>query len=145
MIGGTDELWSYSGVALRFGDQAAEGLYNAMVGTGLNGAAQVYTSRGMQLNLPAVQDKLTAIALAIPALAAVCNALKEIGITHGTRWQLWGVDPVPEVEEIAAARMGPTEDQKIAHLMNEVITPYLQQTEKTLAGLIDAIATATGS
>lgn len=41
--------------------------------------------------------------------------------------------------------MGPTEDQKIAHLMNEVITPYLQQTEKTLAGLFAAIDAAKGS
>ncbi|WP_010587989.1 hypothetical protein, partial [Schlesneria paludicola] len=77
VIGGTDELWSYSGVAVQFGDAAAEGLLQAIQGAGLAGAAQVYLTRGMQLSLPQVQDKLTAIGLAHPELTAVCDALKE--------------------------------------------------------------------
>ncbi|WP_010588559.1 hypothetical protein, partial [Schlesneria paludicola] len=38
VIGGTDELWSYSGVAVMFGDVAAEGLLIAIQDVGLPGA-----------------------------------------------------------------------------------------------------------
>jgi len=138
VIGGTDELWSYSGVALNFGDQAAEGLLQAIQGAGLVGAAQVYLTKGMQLSLSAVQEKLTAIGVSIPELAPVCDALKEIGITHGTRWQKWGVD-APTLEQITAARQGPTERQKIARLMNEIINPYLATEDATYSGLLAAI------
>ena len=129
VIGGSDALWSYSGVALNFGDQAAEGLLQAIEGAGLVGAAQVYLSRGMQLSLQAVQDKLTAIGLMVPALSDVCNALKEIGITHGTRWQGWGVEQ-PTIESIAAAR--PTQRQRITHFVNEILMPALSNESITI-------------
>ena len=129
VIGGSDELWSYSGVAIHFGDQAAEGLLQAIQGAGLVGAAQVYLSRVMQLSLPQVQDKLEAIGLAVPALADVCNALNEIGITHGTRWQGWGVEQ-PTLETIASAR--PTERQRIAHFVNEILMPSIGDGSTTI-------------
>jgi len=142
VIGGTDELWSYSGVAVQFGDTAAESLLVAIQEAGLAGAAQVYLTRGMQLSLPQVQDKLTAIGLAHPELTSVCNALKEIGITHGTRWQLWGVDQ-PTLDQVVEARQAPTEQQKIAALLNEFITPYVARPDATLAGLLSVITDAT--
>jgi len=103
VVGGSDDLWSYSGVALQFGDAAAEGLLQAIQGAGLTGAAQVYLIRGMQLSLAEVQDKLTAIGQAAPSLAGLCEALKEIGITHGTRWASLSVSQ-PTLEQIAVAR-----------------------------------------
>lgn len=141
-IDGSDELWSYSGVAVRFGDQAAEGLLAAIQGAGLVGAAQVYLTRGMQLSLPQVQDKLTTIGLAHPDLTGVCNALKEIGITHGTRWVQWNVAQ-PTLEEITTARLRPSEQEKIASLLNETIIPYASGENATLTGLLNAIAAAT--
>ena len=142
VIDGTDELWSYSGVALRFGDIAAEGLLAAIQEAGLVGAAQVYLGRGIQLSLPAVQDKLTAIGLAHPELTTVCNQLKEIGITHGTRWRKWGMG-APTLEQIAAARQEPTEAMKIAALMNETVLPYIARSDATMSDLLDAIRNAT--
>lgn len=119
VISENDEYWSYSGVALQFGDAAAEGLLQALQGAGLVGAAQVYLVRGMQLNLPAVQDKLTALAVAVPDLADLCNGLKEIGITHGTRWQGFGVDQ-PTIEQIASARAENDADARKAAFITAV-------------------------
>jgi len=130
VIGGTDELWSYSGVALEFGDVAAEGLLQAIQGAGLVGAAQVYLGRGMQLSLPQVQEKLTTIGQSAPALSALCAALKEIGITHGTRWQLLGVDQ-PTVEQIAAARAVNAFNEWAAQVINEII-PAARAAGKTI-------------
>lgn len=142
VVGGSDELWSYSGVAINFGDAAAEGLLQAIQGSGLIGAAQVYLVKGMQLSLPTVQDKLTAIGLEAPALAAVCNALKEIGITHGTRWQLWGIER-PTLEQLDIALAPITDQQKIAALINEFILPYVSRPDSTLSGILAVIADAT--
>lgn len=138
VVGGTDELWSYSGVALEFGDLAAERLLSAIKEAGLEGAAQVYLTRGMQLSLPQVQDKLTAIGLAHPDLTSVCNELKEIGITHGTRWQKWGIAP-PTLAQVTTARRVPTEAMKISSLLNEFVTPYVARPDATLAGLFAVI------
>ncbi|WP_010586423.1 hypothetical protein [Schlesneria paludicola] len=142
VIGGTAELWSYSGVAVMFGDVAAEGLLIAIQDVGLPGAAQVYLTRGMQLSLPSVQDKLSAIGGMFPALSSVCTALKEIGITHGCRWQQWGIEP-PTLEQVTAARQAPTEAMKIAALLNEFITPYVARPDATLSGLLAVITDAT--
>lgn len=120
VIGGSDELWSYSGVAVTFGDMAAEGLLQAIQGAGLAGGATVYLTRGIQLSLPSVQEKLDAIATQKPELATVCAALKEIGITHGTRWQGWGIE-APTLQDISAAREAIAVSAWWSQLSDEVI------------------------
>ena len=120
VIGGSNELWSYSGVAVTFGDTAAEGLLQAIQGAGLAGGATVYLTRGIQLSLPSVQERLDAISEAVPAIASVCLALKEIGITHGTRWQGWGVSQ-PTLQQIAAAREALAVAEWWSQLSEEII------------------------
>lgn len=120
VIGGSDLLYTYKYVADEFSDAAAEGLYAAMKGAGLNGGAEIFLTPGWQLSLPKIQDKLTALsqdltASGVPqymALAQVCDALKEVGITHGTRWQLLGVDQ-PTLEQVTAARAAIAWDAKV--------------------------------
>lgn len=138
-IGTTDELWSYSGVSMVFGDAAAEGLRIAIEQMGLVGGAQVYLTRGIQLSLPQVQDKLTAIGLEFPALTSVCNGLKEIGITHGTRWQLWHVAK-PMIEDIEVALIRKASTAWWATISNEIVQPgiaggmSIEQLKAAIAG-----------
>ena len=123
--------WSYAGVAQRFGTSAAEAIGAAMQAAGLSIGVTTYATVGIALNDPQTQVNLAAIASS-PAgttvvdnnktLTQVCNELMEIGITHGTRWQFWGV-PQPTVEDITAAMARNTAAAWAASVWNELIQP----------------------
>ena len=123
--------WSYAGVAQRFGATAAEAIGAAMQAAGLVIGVTTYATVGIALNDPQTQINLAAIA-ASPAgatavdnsktLAQVCGELMEIGITHGTRWQLWGI-PQPTVEDITAAMARNAASSWASHVWNEIVQP----------------------
>ncbi|MGZ5508705.1 MAG: hypothetical protein ACXWKH_20215 [Limisphaerales bacterium] len=138
VIGGSSALWTYKGVVDRFGLQAGEGLLAAIQGAGLAGAALTYINPGIDLSLAVTQSNLASIATAVPALAVVCEALKEIGITHGTRWQLWGVSQ-PVLADITAARSENANQQAVATFMNETLNPLLA-TNPTPAQIKSAVS-----
>lgn len=141
VVGGDDELWSYRGVADRFGAYAAEAIATVMQQSGLTVAVMSYAGRGIQLSNAQTQGQLSAMA-ASPAVRAitvsegvtlddVCNVLKEIGVTHGTRWQLLGCAQ-PTIEQITAARANNAFDQWAAQVLNDVI-PAARSAGKTIA------------
>jgi hypothetical protein len=126
VIGGSSARWDYQAVAKQFGVAASEGILAAIQRAGLPGAAMAYTSGGFDLSDEQTQEKLDAIALAVPSLAAACTALKEIGITHGTRWEQLGTMP-PTLAEIVTARASlatEVERNKSIARWNRVIDAY---------------------
>jgi len=152
VIGGSDLLYTYKYVADEFSDAAAEGLYAAMKSVGLSGGAEIFLNPGWQLSLPKIQEKMTSLAegftnSGVPelmALAPVCDALKEVGITHGTRWQLLGCDQ-PTLEQVTTARAAITEQAEaasfIAMIQNEIIGPA-ESDGKTKAEVVALLLTA---
>lgn len=136
-------LWSYDGVAAQFGAAVAEGIGAAIASAGFPLAVQSYVAKGIDLSLPQVQTQLSAIATAVPSLASACTALQQIGITIGTRWQLWGVAQ-PLVGDITAARAALANQAAKTTLMNEIINPQASDSSVSLAQFQANIAAFTG-
>lgn len=140
--------WSYAGVAQQFGVIAAEAIGAAMQAAGMTIGVMTYANAGIALNDPQTQVQLAAIASS-PAgltavdndktLAAVCHELMEIGITHGTRWQLWGTEQ-PTLDEITSAMTRNASAAWWALISNEVIAPgiaagkSIEQLKSEIAG-----------
>lgn len=96
-------LHGYVWVARNYGDAAAEGILAAIQGAGLPGAAAAYTSYGFDLSDQLTQDKLDAIALAVPTLATLCGQLKRAGINGGQQWQVEQLPTQPTFDTITSA------------------------------------------
>lgn len=135
------ELWTYAGVADRFGEAAAEGLGAAMQAAGLHTAVIAYAARGFDLSLDKTRANLSAIAAAVPDLAAVCAALMAIGRPTKVRWEYFGLGALPTVEQLTAAKAALQVEQWAAALINETILPAVAE-GKTVAQIKALVAGA---
>lgn len=139
VIATSSAMWRYAGVAAQFQSAAAEGLYAAILAGVGPGSAATYIEPGINLSLDESQEKLDAIAAAVPALAGLCAALKEIGITHGTMWQSLGVSQ-PLLADITAARAQIVDQSKKTLAMNALINVQANDPSVTYAQWISNIA-----
>lgn len=129
------DKWTYSGVAEYFGEQAAEGLSQAMSAAGLTTAVMVYAYPGFDLSLDKTQSNLTAIADAVPPLADVCNALKTMGRPTAERWRRAGLDSAPDEAACADALQRIATQQWWAQQSNETV-PAMLTAGKTPAEIV---------
>lgn len=141
------ELWTYNGVANAFGDQAAEGLAQAMTTAGLTTAVMVYASKGFDLSLQQTQDKLDAIAAGVPPLADVCEALKAIGRPTKIRWDHVGLLALPTENDILLAQQAIADGETIDNLRSLATgcASYTRQFQEVFDELMQAARNNYGS
>jgi hypothetical protein len=83
----------------------------------------------------------------IDTLAAIGNwpsdtvlKLKAMGVKPQTIWQNFGFDPVPTIEDIAAARAAIANEQAVVTFLNECLNTLISDPTKTLADIKAAVA-----
>lgn len=139
VIATDNQFWRWIGICGRFSDDVGDGLYNAMLAEGMNAAAANFINPGFDLTNGPTRDKIDFIAAKYPAYAEVCEAIKELGITHGTRWQGWGVDS-PTVEGITAARQAIADRNAVNSFCGSVWNPAVGSGTATPAQLKQLVA-----
>jgi len=135
-----DDLWSYSGVAAKYGESAAEGIAAAMTAAGLTTGVIVYATRGFDLSIDKTRGQLDAIAVDVPSLAGVCKDLKAIGRPTIPLWQHAGLSALPSEEEIAVAQAEITNQQALATFINECVNPAVAADGATVSSIKSAVA-----
>ncbi|MBX3444276.1 MAG: hypothetical protein KF774_17875 [Planctomyces sp.] len=85
---------------------------------------------GISLHTPDRQAMIDGLAAAGEWPGELRDAVKALGVEHRTPWQQFaGEEPLPTVEEIAAAQVELNRQQEIealgAHVLNEIITPAI--------------------
>lgn len=92
-----DQLYTWSGVALVVGPQAAEGLRLALLANGLGWVVHQLGGLGIQLSNPLVQQALLGFAQAgLPG----CAELAAKGISLQAPWQVDGIETEPTMEDV---------------------------------------------
>ena len=95
-----DQLYTWSGVALVVGPQAAEGLRIALIDNGLGWVVHQLGGLGIQLSNELVQQALLGFAQAgLPG----CAELAAKGISFQAPWQVDGIETEPTMEDVAEA------------------------------------------
>lgn len=113
------DLWSYNGVARRYGTQLAEGFGAAIKAAGLEVAYIRYATTGFDLSESETQGQLDQLAAINHRFADLCNSLKEIGRPKQPRWQQYGLNALPSEADITAAI---TEIARVAELRAMIAT-----------------------
>ena len=95
-----DQLYTWSGVALVVGPQAAEGLRLALLANGLGWVVHQLGGLGIQLSNELVQQALLGFAQAgLPGGAELAAK----GISLLAPWQVDGIETEPTIEEVTEA------------------------------------------
>ena len=147
VIATSNARWTQAGVAKEYGVTVSEQLYSAIQAAGLAASAQTYVHAGIDLSDTETQTALGAIqayatANSLPDLATLCGELKEVGITHGHRWQipLNGITTQPTLAEITAARAEIARLEWCQHVIYDVIPAARDSANSTIDSIKSAIA-----
>lgn len=104
VVKSTDSLpRNYSDVVNLFGLEAAEGILQVLKGAGLDGAASIYTGRGIDLSLEVTQNQLTSIGTTHPEFSEICESLKNLGISRWKNYEKYGLTALPTEQDVSDA------------------------------------------
>lgn len=95
-----DAMWSYAGIAERFGLPVAETIYQAIIAAGLAGLATRFASLGLDAGDPQWEQQVDALASQVPALAGIAAEIRDLGYDTRKQWQLFGLTEEPTLETV---------------------------------------------
>jgi len=90
-----DAMWSYAGIAERFGLPVAETIYQAIIAAGLAGLATRFASVGLDAGDPQWEQQVDALAAGVPELAALAGEIRDLGYDTRPQWQVLGLTEEP--------------------------------------------------
>jgi hypothetical protein len=90
-----EAMWSYAGIAERFGLPVAETIYQAIIAAGLTGLATRFASLGLDAGDPQWEQQADALAAQVPALAGVAGEIRDLGYDTRPQWQVLGLTEEP--------------------------------------------------
>lgn len=149
VIATSSDRWTQAGVAKVYGVTVSEQLYTAIQAAGLMASAQTYVHAGIDLSDQETQTALTSIQSyattnGLTDLAILCGELKEVGVTHGYRWQISanGITTQPTLTTIADARAKIAAKSWWMSIQNgsNGINAYLTTDTATISGLKSLVA-----
>ena len=95
-----DAMWSYAGIAERFGLPVAETIYQAIIAAGLTGLATRFASLGLDAGDPQWEQQVDALAAGVPELAGIVGEIRDLGYDTRPQWQLLGLTEEPTLETV---------------------------------------------
>jgi hypothetical protein len=95
-----DAMWSYAGIAERFGLPVAETIYQAIIAAGLTGLATRFASLGLDAGDPQWEQQVDALAAGVPELASLAGEISDLGYDTRPQWQVLGLASEPTLEAI---------------------------------------------
>ena len=90
-----DAMWSYAGIAERFGLPVAETIYQAIIAAALAGLATRFASVGLDAGDPQWEQQVDALAAGVPELAALAGEIRDLGYDTRPQWQVLGLTEEP--------------------------------------------------
>lgn len=117
-----DAMWSYAGIAERFGIVVAETIYQALVAAGLSGLATRFASVGLDAGDPQWEKQVDALAAQVHALAGIAAEIRDLGYDTRPQWQLLGMESEPTLEPIQAEKSRHAAYSEIVNRSNAAVS-----------------------